>query len=72
MEINEEKIKHIVDVYSKFKEDINTRYLSEDGQSLNAAILTSIYFSKSIDYKQLKDSIRNGIEESRPLHIGPL
>lgn len=72
MEINEEKIKHILDVYSKFKEGINTRYLSEDGQSLNAAILTSIYFSKSFDYKQLKDSIRNGIEESRPLHIGPL
>ena len=72
MEINEEKIKHILDVYSKFKEAINTRYLSEDGQSLNASILTSIYFSKSIDYKQLKDSIRNGIEESRPLHIVPL
>lgn len=74
MQIDEEKIKHILDVYSKFKEGINTRYLSEDGQSLNAAILTSIYFSKSIDYKQLKDSIRDGIEQSHPLHgyEGPL
>jgi hypothetical protein len=74
LEISEEKIKHILDVYSKFKEGINTRYLSEDGQSLNAAILTGIYFSKSIDYKQLKDSIRDGIEEARPLngYHGPL
>ena len=69
MEIDIEKLDGILKVYQQFSKSIGTDYTSDDQKMVSASLLTAIYFKKDIDYRQFKDSIRDGIEESKPFYM---
>ena len=74
METDKAKFEKILSVYKGFYTILaaSSPDVTKAGAQTSAAILTSIYFDQGINYLSLKDSIRDGIEESRPINVGPL